>query len=201
MSEDGLRAQKKAATRQTLAEAGFQLAAEKGVEEVVVEDIVKRAGVSRRTFANYFSCKEEAIASVLNISAKSTQKLQHDPSLDGLTPLNTIEHSIRHQFSIDVLEKAHTLTLLSRDHPTLKLYVAGAIRDMQDYAVEGISETFGTAYSTEYYTILIGAVFGALMPVLDGSMPISLPSENHDESTAFDDYLNKIFLKLREGFK
>lgn len=57
----GLRERKKAATRQALYEAAVRLATEQGVENVTVEAIADAANVSRRTFSNYFSGKEEAL--------------------------------------------------------------------------------------------------------------------------------------------
>lgn len=57
----GLRERKKAATRQALHEAALRLAVRDGLEKVTVEAIADAANVSRRTFSNYFSGKEEAI--------------------------------------------------------------------------------------------------------------------------------------------
>ncbi|MFC0531276.1 TetR/AcrR family transcriptional regulator [Phytohabitans kaempferiae] len=57
----GLRERKKAATRQALHEAAVRLAAEHGVENVTVEAIADAVNVSRRTFSNYFSGKEQAL--------------------------------------------------------------------------------------------------------------------------------------------
>ncbi|RKN14975.1 TetR family transcriptional regulator [Micromonospora musae] len=57
----GLRERKKAATRAALHEAALQLAIDQGVDGVTVEAIADAANVSRRTFSNYFSGKEEAI--------------------------------------------------------------------------------------------------------------------------------------------
>jgi AcrR family transcriptional regulator len=59
--EPGLRERKKAATRQALHEASLRLAFEHGPENVTVEAIADEAGVSRRTFSNYFANKEEAL--------------------------------------------------------------------------------------------------------------------------------------------
>jgi AcrR family transcriptional regulator len=56
----GLRERKKAATRQALHEAAVRLAERDGYEHVTVEAIADAATVSRRTFSNYFSSKEEA---------------------------------------------------------------------------------------------------------------------------------------------
>jgi AcrR family transcriptional regulator len=57
----GLRERKKAATRVALHEAALRLAADHGLDGVTVEAIADAANVSRRTFSNYFSSKEEAL--------------------------------------------------------------------------------------------------------------------------------------------
>ncbi|MEH1163965.1 TetR family transcriptional regulator [Micromonospora sp. CPCC 205539] len=57
----GLRERKKAATRLALHEAALRLAADHGPDSVTVEAIADAANVSRRTFSNYFSNKEEAL--------------------------------------------------------------------------------------------------------------------------------------------
>ncbi|MEU8301228.1 TetR family transcriptional regulator [Micromonospora sp. NPDC048909] len=57
----GLRERKKAATRLALHEAALRLAIEEGLDRVTVEAIADAANVSRRTFSNYFSSKEEAL--------------------------------------------------------------------------------------------------------------------------------------------
>ncbi|MEJ2854355.1 MULTISPECIES: acyl-CoA-like ligand-binding transcription factor [unclassified Saccharothrix] len=59
----GLRERKKLETRQALSRAALRLAVERGLENVLVEDIAAAAGVSARTFNNYFSSKAEAITS------------------------------------------------------------------------------------------------------------------------------------------
>jgi AcrR family transcriptional regulator len=86
----GLRERKKLATRQALAFAAMRLAVERGLENVRVQDIADAMNVSRRTFTNYFSSKEEAIAS-LN-TARFTQAVQAlrdrpagEPLADSLT--------------------------------------------------------------------------------------------------------------------
>jgi AcrR family transcriptional regulator len=60
----GLRERKKAATRQALGIAAMRLAVQRGLDNVLVEDIAAEAGVSTRTFNNYFASKYEAICAL-----------------------------------------------------------------------------------------------------------------------------------------
>lgn len=57
----GLRERKKVATRRALHAAAVRLASENGLGRLTVEAIADEAGVSRRTFSNYFANKEEAL--------------------------------------------------------------------------------------------------------------------------------------------
>ncbi|MBF6348428.1 MULTISPECIES: TetR/AcrR family transcriptional regulator [Nocardia] len=58
----GLRERKKRDTRKALSDAALELMFERGIDNVVREDIAERAGVSVRTFNNYFAGKFEALA-------------------------------------------------------------------------------------------------------------------------------------------
>jgi AcrR family transcriptional regulator len=60
----GLRERKKIATRHALGVAAMRLAIERGLDNVLVEDIADAVGVSTRTFNNYFGSKYEAICSL-----------------------------------------------------------------------------------------------------------------------------------------
>jgi AcrR family transcriptional regulator len=57
----GLRERKKQQTREALSWAALRLAVDRGLGNVLVEDIAAAAGVSPRTYNNYFSSKAEAI--------------------------------------------------------------------------------------------------------------------------------------------
>lgn len=202
MSDSSLRNRKKIATRQALAEAAFNLAVERGVDGFVVEDIVRNAGYSRRTFANYFSCKEEAIANALTINDYLRHEDHFSFSPNSYTPLNIIELYIRGNFTINKLKRFNHVISLSRDHPPLRLYVTGALKEVQDFARRRISEKFGSDYPEEYYHILIGAVFGAILPVLNESIDVQLPDDNAQDGAddAFNQYIDIVFAHLRKGF-
>lgn len=56
----------KAATRQAITDSTLALLRQNGPGNFTVEDIAEAAGISRRTFFNYFGSTEAAIASVTN---------------------------------------------------------------------------------------------------------------------------------------
>jgi AcrR family transcriptional regulator len=60
-----LRERKKNATREALSEAALKLALEHGADNVRVDDIAEAAGVSPRTYNNYFSSREQAIVAAI----------------------------------------------------------------------------------------------------------------------------------------
>jgi AcrR family transcriptional regulator len=61
---ENLREKYKSATRLALSRAAVRLALRDGLENVRVPDIAAEAGVSTRTFNNYFASKEEAIVAL-----------------------------------------------------------------------------------------------------------------------------------------
>jgi AcrR family transcriptional regulator len=81
----GLRERKKAETRTALSWAAIRLTVERGFDNVKVEDIAEAAGVSPRTFNNYFGSKAEAIVSRhLDRSLRAADALRSRPADEPL---------------------------------------------------------------------------------------------------------------------
>jgi len=57
----GLRERKKRETRKSIHRSALELAFEAGLEALTVDAIAERAGVSARTFFNYYPAKDDAI--------------------------------------------------------------------------------------------------------------------------------------------
>jgi AcrR family transcriptional regulator len=86
----GLRERKKVATREALSMAALTLAVERGLDNVLVEDIAAAAGVSPRTFNNYFSSKYEAISSrasdrIFRVGQALLDRPADEPLWDAIT--------------------------------------------------------------------------------------------------------------------
>ena len=60
-AELGLRERKRIATRRAIQFAALQIAADKGLDRLTVDDIGRVADISTRTFFNYFPTKEAAL--------------------------------------------------------------------------------------------------------------------------------------------
>lgn len=90
MDEPGLRERKKQATRDALRLATLRLTVQRGWDRVRVEDIAAEAGVSTRTFNNYFASKEEAfLATAYERAARVEAALAARPADEPLWPALT----------------------------------------------------------------------------------------------------------------
>lgn len=96
----GLRERKKAETRAALSWAAIRLTVERGFDAVKVEDIAEAAGVSPRTFNNYFSSKGEAIvARHLDRCLRVAEALRGEPAGEPLW--DVLGRSVLAQFAPD----------------------------------------------------------------------------------------------------
>lgn len=91
-SVPGLRERKKQATRNAIAEAAVRLAAEHGVENVTVEAISEAAGVSPRTFFNYFPTHDDAFVLIDDeVGVRIRESVRRAPV--GLAPLDAVREA------------------------------------------------------------------------------------------------------------
>jgi AcrR family transcriptional regulator len=102
----GLRERKKQETRAALSWAAIRLIVERGYDRVLVEDIANAAGVSPRTFNNYFGSKAEAVASRhLDRLLRMADALRDRPADEPLW--EAITHAMVEQHQAGPEVKAH----------------------------------------------------------------------------------------------
>jgi AcrR family transcriptional regulator len=163
MSE-GLRERKKAETRRALSSAALRLAQQLGPDGVTVEAIAEAAGVSPRTFFNYFSSKEDAI---LGISPSDPPDLLNDlvERPEDESPLEALRGMAlraaeRLEWTADEQLARHHLTL---EHPTLASRRAARFSEIERSLACEIARRTGLDVDREPYpALVVGAALAAL---------------------------------------
>ncbi|TCP57896.1 TetR family transcriptional regulator [Tumebacillus sp. BK434] len=203
MNKNSLRIIKREATAQALANAAFELALERGLDGFVVEDVVQRAGYSRRTFANHYSCKEEAVVMAVETTHDDEEvRVLLDELPDSASPLEVLHHLMKMRLTAEYLRKLRVLVTLSKEYPTLEPYILSVFHRLQRLAQQALSDLFRGRYPEEYTHLLAGAVCGAFFPLLD-SLEVRLPGQSlaeAPEAMAFDQYVDTVFRHLQNGF-
>lgn len=88
-----LRERKKAQTREALAEAALQLFADRGFENVTVDEIAAAADVSRRTYFRYFPTKEAVVFPDRERRLRQFQRMLADRPVDE-APLESVRRAL-----------------------------------------------------------------------------------------------------------
>ena len=96
-------------TKQNILETAMRLFAEKGLENVNVEDVVKEVGVTRGAFYHYFKSREELIGSVMYKSFEDNNPYLLADKQEGLSALEKLrfvaKFSLRAHMDIDVYKR------------------------------------------------------------------------------------------------
>ncbi|AZM73785.1 TetR family transcriptional regulator [Streptomyces sp. KPB2] len=207
----GLRERKKRATRAALAEAAVRLAAEHGAEKVTVEAISAAAGVSVRTFFNYFDSRDDAFVVVdADAGARMRRAVLDAPA--ELSPLEALREAMAAELA--EAEQQHELWRLHAKvlHASPHLLARGvgahmaAEADLADAIAErlrGIGGTSGpgsgagpgsvTGPGSGLYPRLLAAVAGAAVRTSMDHWSA------HQEEAAFLDVFHEVFTLLAAG--
>src|SRR5436309_9644624 len=162
-SGPGLRERKKQQTREALSWAALRLAVQRGLADVLVEDIAAEAGVSPRTFNNYFSSKAEAIVwRHLNRARQTAAALRARPPDEPLW--EAITHAVLAQAGEEGKKPdpewaAGVRLMLSAPELQGEFLKAGAAAERE--CAVAIGERTGTDPGRDLYPRLVAAAVGA----------------------------------------
>lgn len=202
MTDAGLREAKRRATAHALAQAAFDLAVERGVDAFTIDDVAAMAGYSRRTFANHYSCKEEAVTALALERVK--EGLDTMPAVPAEVPLlDWLMTLARHQLSGGLLPLLRQLRELAEKHRGLGPYLADVQLQIRLTAQEAVAARAGSGVSSLTSHILVGAAYGAVMSVLDGRIPVRVPGDPEPappEAITLNEFIAAVFTRLRTGF-
>ena len=157
----GMRERKKLATREALSAAALRLALEHGPQNVRVDDIAEAAGVSPRTYNNYFSSREQAI-----VGALAAERGQHVAAALRKRPADEpLEHAVVgaliEQYSDDREPDRDTLALIT-SAPALQAEFLDTIAAIERPLAEAIAARTGADGRGQLASeVLAAAVSGA----------------------------------------
>jgi AcrR family transcriptional regulator len=188
---EGLRERKKAATRVALAQAAWRLTIERGYASARVEDIAAAAGVSARTFGNYFSGKDEALLSVgEDRGARMVAALRACPR--DLSLWEALAHAMSEQFAGGG-EVPRPYAARVAFPPELAAAQRRLHASIEEALTAAIADRTGTDAATDLYPRLVAAVaVSATQAAFDHW-------RNSDSPAGFPETLRDVFRQVAAG--
>jgi AcrR family transcriptional regulator len=191
---NGLRERKKAETRAALQDAALRLAEQHGVDKVSVEAIAEAAGVSPRTFFNYFPSKDDAIIGLAPSEPSPLLGYLLERPLDE-APSQALRHAIH--ASIERLQEDPDRWALRRRlvqrHPDLAARYAARLAEVERDLVVEIARRLDVDPDLDIYP---GTVVGASMAATRMALTIW---QNHDDPPPLAQLIDQAFDLLASG--
>ena len=169
----GLRERKKQETRDALSWSAVRLIIERGYDKVLVEDVATAAGVSPRTFNNYFSSKAEAVAArQLDRCLRVADDLRARPAQEPLW--EAITHALVAQTVAGPEVLAHPVPDRERwaaglrammAVPAIQAEILRAVATAETEVAAAVGERTSTDPTTDMYPRLVAATVMAAFNV------------------------------------
>ncbi|BBY17369.1 TetR family transcriptional regulator [Mycolicibacterium litorale] len=191
----GLRERKKLGTRWALSDAALALALERGLDNITREEIANRAGVSLRTFNNYFTGKYEAIAfrqvdRMRQSLAAFRQRPAEEPLWSAVT--EAMLAPLQAEGAMNVAPTAGEVAVI-RELLSARDLRAALTKDLFADWVDAIAERTGTDPGRDMYPRLVAGVIRAV-----GEVAIEVYA-NADPPVAYADLLRRGLAEVAAG--
>jgi AcrR family transcriptional regulator len=142
MPGPGLRERKKQATRKALRDAALRLALQHGPDSVRVDDIAEAAGVSPRTYNNYFSSREQAIVAAVTAEREARVAAAVAARPASVRLADAVIEAVVEQYAGPGAHERDALRLITT-HPALRDAFLGATAGIEDPLTAVIAERAG----------------------------------------------------------
>jgi AcrR family transcriptional regulator len=162
----GLRERKKRATREALREAALRLAVERGPDQVRVEDIAEAAGVSPRTYNNYFASREQAIVSAVTADREARIAAAVTARPAGVRLADAVTDAVVEQYT-NTGEREQQALLLITTRTALRDAFLDATADIEPSLTAVIAERLGDT-GAHTARVLAASVAAAVRIALEG---------------------------------
>src|SRR5699024_9519591 len=164
----GRREQKKLETRQALKDSALDLALDQGVETLTVEAISEAAGVSPRTFFNYFARKEDALVAEAAEAATDLHRMLLERPADE-PPLHALRAVIAQSDFFDVARARRERILarqrLVQEHPPLMSRQLAQYASMERTFAAALTERLGADPDNDLRPELLAALTVSVLRV------------------------------------
>jgi AcrR family transcriptional regulator len=178
---DGVRETKKRETRRAISAAALRLASEHGLHGFTLEQVAVEAGVSPRTFFNYFSSKEAAITGLDDDELASVCiALEQRPADEG--PVRALASVvIADDESLPAEAASHALRneLLQR-FPELLPHHLAAQRGVERALSDALARRMGSSPFDLYPNVVVAATMGALRAATEWYQLVRPQSSLHE---------------------
>ena len=135
----GFRERKKEATRAALRAAALRLALERGPGNVRVDDIAEAAGVSPRTYNNYFSSREQAIIAAVTARRASRIAAAVADRPAGVGLADAVIDAVAGQYA-DPGDDERAAMLMIMTTPALRACYVDTVAAIEEPLTEAIAE-------------------------------------------------------------
>jgi|SRR5690606_29522332 len=186
MNDSGLRERRRDMTRREIRRAAMDLVLEQGLGEVTVDDIADRAGISPRTFFNYFPSKRAAlIPGPEPLAPESVEQFAADretPVIDGLRIL-LVDHARR---SPDIRQDVSAVHDLLTRYPELLPTLHESIAGFEESLADAVARRLDLAAGDDVPRIAAATCACVLKIAVTSQAPDSTGTLEHEISRAFD---------------
>lgn len=157
---DGLRARNRAQTVRRLEEAAWEIVAEHGFEAATADAIAERAGVSRRTFFNYFPRVELVLQERMREAiAGLVERFLARPNTESMR--ESLAAILTEPFPAAVLEKAVVVFSQSPTSPAARYFLLDAEAAQISQVAEAVMARAGEAADPLHAQVVARAVMAA----------------------------------------
>lgn len=164
---DGLRERKKLQTRSEIADAAYEVVRDHGVAALTADAVAQRAGVSRRTFFNYFPTVESALEPVVEQFLGDIEVLLDEFEI-GTALMASLAEGVRVHEDELMLEKITVLgvaTLTSESHH-------GLLHECSHRWLEGFATTLRERVTDQVEDLYFITAAHALVAAADASLRV-----------------------------
>ena len=194
----GLRERRRAETVRALARAAYGIVRDEGVDAVTADAVAERAGVSRRTFFNYFPSVESVLtASVAELLAATTSRLEQRPADEDV--VESVLAVVADPVDVDLVERLGVLAEAGQSSSQAQALMLGELHCWLDWFEEWLRTRVGPGPSD----LQVATLAATLLAAAEASVRVWARRAAAGDRTgaSFHDVLAEALTRLRPGLE